>query len=87
MRINAHLVLNELKFKQRMPLKPVKIGIKMLLLPESQSGYCHKFQVHLGREGDDEANSVEFGKTGLVVVQWTRAHGFFLNSRFLFIYL
>ena len=53
-----------LKFKQRMPWKPVKVGIKMLVLSKSQSGYCHKFQVYLGKE-DNEADGGELGKTGL----------------------
>ena len=57
-----------LKFKQRMPLKPVKVGIKMFALSESQSGYCHKFQVYLSKD-DDEADGGELGKTGLVVVR------------------
>ena len=42
-----------LKFKQQMPLKAVKVGIKMFVLSESQSGYCHKFQVCLGKDDDE----------------------------------
>ena len=30
----------KLRFKQQMPLKPVKLGIKMFVLSESQFGYC-----------------------------------------------
>ena len=32
----------QLKFKQRMPLKPVKVGIKMFVVSEAQTGYCQK---------------------------------------------
>ena len=39
----------------------------MFVLPESQSGYCRKFQVYLGKD-DDEVDCGELGKTGLVVV-------------------
>ena len=43
-----------------MPLKPVKVGIKMFL-SKSQSGYCHKFEVYLSKD-DDEADGGELGK-------------------------
>ena len=61
-----------LKFKQRMPLKPVKVGIKMFVVSEAQTGYCHKFQIYLGKEGEDNGNEGDLGKTGLVCVRLLR---------------
>ena len=40
-----------LQFKQRMPLKPVKYGIKLFEVCESKTGYCMKFSVYLGKQG------------------------------------
>ena len=45
-----------------MPLKPVKVGIKMFVLSESQSRYYQKFQVYRCKEGDDEADGGELLK-------------------------
>ena len=56
-----------LKFKQRMPLKPVKVGIKMFVVSEAQTGYCHKFPIYLGKEGEDNGNERDLGKTALFV--------------------
>ena len=61
-----------LKFKQRMPLKQVKVGIKMFVVSEAQTGYCHKFQIYLGKKGEDNGNKVDLGKTGLVCVRLLR---------------
>ena len=41
-----------LQFKQRMPLKPVKYGIKLFEVCESKTGYCMKFSVYLGKQGE-----------------------------------
>ena len=60
-----------IKFKQRMPLKPVKIGIEMFV-SEAQTGYCHKFQIYLGKEGEDNGNEGDLGKMGLVCVHLLR---------------
>ena len=40
-------------FKQYMPMKPVKSGIKLYQLCESNTGYSYKFKVYAGKEGDD----------------------------------
>ena len=61
-----------LKFKQRMPLKPVKNGIKVFVLSESSSGYCYKFEIYLGKDGDEREDAGDLGKTGQVVVRLLR---------------
>ena len=57
-----------LQFKQRMPLKPVKYGIKLFEVCESKTGYCMKFSVYLGKQGGDDDDGGDLGKTGKVVV-------------------
>ena len=36
--------------KQYMPLKPVKLGIKVWVLADSNNGYFSKLQVYTGKE-------------------------------------
>ena len=59
-----------LKFKHsstsRMPLKPVKNGIKVFVLSESSSGYCYKFEIYLGKDGDEQEDAGDLGKTKLL---------------------
>ena len=43
-----------LQFRQYMPAKLTKWGLKILTLAESSSGYIHQFQVYTGREGQQE---------------------------------
>lgn len=43
-----------LGFRQYLPLKPIKWGIKVWVMADSSTGYCAKFQVYSGREGPAE---------------------------------
>ncbi|XP_052236071.1 piggyBac transposable element-derived protein 4-like [Dreissena polymorpha] len=43
-----------LGFRQYMPLKPTKWGIKVWTLAESETGYIHQFQVYTGKEENQE---------------------------------
>lgn len=43
-----------LGFRQYLPLKPIKWGIKVWVMAESSTGYCANFQVYSGREGPAE---------------------------------
>ena len=40
-----------LAFRQYLPLKPTKWGIKVWVMAESSTGYVSNFQVYTGREG------------------------------------
>ena len=59
---NAHMTVDEsmvpfkgrLGFKQYMPAKPVKWGIKVWSLCESATGYLYNFQIYIGAEGQAE---------------------------------
>lgn len=43
-----------LGFRQYMPAKPTKWGIKLWSLYESRTGYLHKFQVYTGKENNTQ---------------------------------
>lgn len=43
-----------LAFRQYLPMKPTKWGIKVWVMAESSTGYCANFQVYTGREGPTE---------------------------------
>ncbi|MEW8548513.1 MAG: transposase, partial [Candidatus Thiodiazotropha sp.] len=43
-----------LSFRQYLPAKPVKWGVKMWSLCESTTGYLHRFQIYTGKEGMQE---------------------------------
>ena len=62
-----------LKFKQRMPMKPVKYGIKLNEVCESRTGYCSQFSVYLRKQGGNDDNEGDLGKTGKVVADLTKA--------------
>ena len=62
-----------LKFKQRMPMKPVKYGIKLYEVCELRTGYCSQFSVYLGKQEGDDDNEGDLGKTGKVVADLTKA--------------
>ena len=44
---------DRLRFKQRMPLKPVKNGIKLFVLSEAMSTYSCKFEIYSGKDGQE----------------------------------
>lgn len=70
-----------LKFRQYLPMKPIKWGIKVWCLAESQTGYVANFQVYTGK--DDR--QTEHGLSHRVVmdmcasIQGTQAQVFFDN--------
>ena len=43
-----------LSFRQYLPMKPTKWGIKVWVMAESATGYVTNFQVYAGREGSGE---------------------------------
>ena len=43
-----------LSFRQYLPLKPTKWGIKVWVMAESSTGYVSNFQVYTGRKGGGE---------------------------------
>lgn len=43
-----------LSFRQYLPAKPVKWGVKMWSLCESTTGYLHRFQIYTGKEDGQE---------------------------------
>ena len=62
-----------LAFRQYMPAKPMKWGIKVWAMCESKTGYFQCFQVYTGREGGQEK-----GLTHRVVTDLTQhLHGTF----------
>ena len=62
-----------LAFRQYMPAKPIKWGIKVWAMCESKTGYFQCFQVYTGREGGQEK-----GLTHRVVMDLTQhLHGTF----------
>ena len=54
-----------LSFRQYLPAKPTKYGIKVWEVCDSRNGYCFDFDVYLGRPtgpGGNETRKVELGK-------------------------
>ena len=54
-----------LSFRQYLPAKPTKYGIKVWEVCDSRNGYCFDFDVYLGRPtgpGGNETREVELGK-------------------------
>ena len=43
-----------LSFRQYLPSKPIKWGVKVWVLAESTTGYISRFQVYTGKEGEQE---------------------------------
>ena len=41
-----------LSFRQLLPSKPIRFGIKCFVLAEAKSGYVANFQVYVGKEGN-----------------------------------
>ena len=75
--VDGHVTVDEsmvkfkgrLGFRQYLPLKPIKWGIKVWVLAESCTGYCANFQVYTGREGPAEK-----GLAHRVVMDLTRPY-------------
>lgn len=52
-----------LSWKQYMPKKPVKWGIKLWCLCDGQTGYCLNFSVYCGGQGNDPVATMGLGYT------------------------
>ena len=55
-----------LSFRQYLPAKPIKWGVKVWSLSESSTGYLHKFQVYCGKEEGQEKGLTHRVVTDLV---------------------
>ena len=71
-----------LSFKQYMPMKPDKFGIKVWLLADADTYYVPRFQVYLGK---NRTNSELFQRKGLgCYVVWTLGEPYLDNNRHFF---
>ncbi|CAC5417683.1 unnamed protein product [Mytilus coruscus] len=59
-----------LGFRQYLPAKPTKYGIKVWMRADSENGYCNEFDIYKGKTGDTQNH--ELGLTSRVVVNLTR---------------
>ena len=57
-----------LSWIQRMPQKPVKVGIKVFVVAESSTGYCWNFQVYVGKVREQHDDFGDLGVTDMVVI-------------------
>ena len=60
-----------LGFRQYLPLKPVKWGVKVWVMAESSTDYCSTFQVYTGK---DTAGTTEKGLAHRVVMDLTKPY-------------
>lgn len=58
-----------LSIKQRMTSKPVRWGIKIFELCDSETAYLSRFEVYLGKERGEQQPVSDVGKCGAVVVK------------------
>ena len=58
----------QLSWIQRMPQKPVKVGIKVFVLAEASTGYCWNFSVDVGKNQSQNDDVGDLGKTDRVVI-------------------
>jgi hypothetical protein len=63
-----------LGWKQYMPKKPIKWGIKLWCLCDSKTGYCLAFNVYTGADGNEEVR--QLGLAYSVVMELLRNHLF-----------
>ena len=47
-------------FRQYMPAKPIKWGVKIWVLAETSTGYLSKFQVYTGRAPEGQGRGLTF---------------------------
>ena len=57
-----------LSWIQKMPQKPVKVGIKVFVLAEASTGYCWNFSVYVGKNQSQNDDVGDLGKTDRVVI-------------------
>lgn len=60
---------NHLSFKQYIRLKPIKWGIKCVLLCESRTGYIVNVEVYTGKVNNDSLLQAKLGVTGSLVAR------------------
>ena len=71
-----------ISFKQYMPAKPTKYGIKAWLCADSENGYVNNFEIYLGKDKDGEADTAK-GLGHYVVMNMTKPyHGKFHHVYF-----
>ena len=44
----------QISWIQRMPQKPVKVGFKVFVLADSQTGYCWTLDIYVGKANDQQ---------------------------------
>ncbi|KAK3728257.1 hypothetical protein QZH41_006731 [Actinostola sp. cb2023] len=75
-----------LSIKQRMTAKPVKWGVKLFELCDSETSYLYRFEVYLGKERNQQAQTPSaIGKSGEVVTQLTnglegKGHNLYIDN-------
>jgi hypothetical protein len=63
-------IKGHLSIKQYMKDKPVKFGIKVWLLADVATAYCHNFEVNIGKNAEIVTN--DFGLSSKVVIGFTK---------------
>ncbi|KAL3879847.1 hypothetical protein ACJMK2_032126 [Sinanodonta woodiana] len=76
-----------LSFKQYLPAKPTKFGIKVWLRADPHNGYVHEFQVYTGREEGQAGRTKEEGLGACVVNDLTekirgKSHAVYMDNFF-----
>ena len=59
-----------LGFRQYLPAKPTKYGIKVWMRADSENGYCNEFEIYTGKSGDH--GNAKLGLTTRVVLNLTK---------------
>ncbi|KAG7481247.1 hypothetical protein MATL_G00065090 [Megalops atlanticus] len=67
---------------QYMPSKPIKKGLKVWMLCDSKSGYCHRASIYVGRAGEDTGAVGYKVVTSLVKGLEGKHHHIFMDSLF-----
>ncbi|KAJ8262971.1 hypothetical protein COCON_G00154280 [Conger conger] len=68
---------------QYMPSKPLKKGLKVWMLCDSKSGYCHRANIYVGRAGDSDTGALGYRVvSGLVKGLEGKHHHIFMDSFF-----
>ncbi|KAL6465510.1 hypothetical protein MHYP_G00256430 [Metynnis hypsauchen] len=69
---------------QYMPSKPLRKGLKVWMLCDSRSGYCHRTRLHVGKPGDDAAIAALGHRVVMSLVRGLegRHHHLFMDSFF-----
>ena len=71
-----------LNFKQYVPAKPTKWGIKVWMLCESQSGYCLDFDIYTGRYTEVSENGLGYDVVRELTLPYQNRHYHIYFDRF-----